>query len=47
VHYLAQQVAYPEGSRVGDLAGVQNTMDALARIESSSGWMIWIQTGVR
>lgn len=36
VHYLAQQVAPPEGFTVGDLAGVQHTLDALERIESGS-----------
>ncbi|PJX27878.1 ABC transporter ATP-binding protein [Advenella sp. S44] len=36
VHYLAQQVVHPEGSTVADLAGVNHTLDALARIESGS-----------
>lgn len=34
VHYLAQQVAMPEGGSVASLAGVQNVLDALARIEA-------------
>lgn len=36
VHYLAQQVAHPDNSTVADLAGVQHTLAALARIESGS-----------
>lgn len=36
VHYLAQQVTCPEGATVGDLAGVQPALDALARIELGS-----------
>ena len=36
VHYLAQQVTCPENATVANLAGVQRTMDALARIESGS-----------
>lgn len=36
VHYLAQQVAQPEGSSVADLAGVRPTLDALSRIEAGS-----------
>lgn len=36
VHYLAQQVAQPKGASVADLAGIQPTLDALARIEAGS-----------
>ncbi|WP_249975816.1 ABC-F family ATP-binding cassette domain-containing protein [Vreelandella olivaria] len=36
VHYLAQQVAPPEGASVAELAGVQTVLDALARIEAGS-----------
>gem|GEM_PF-5748497 len=36
VHYLTQQVNLPEDTTLGDLAGVQATLDALARIESGS-----------
>lgn len=36
VHYLAQQVAQPQGASVADLAGIQTTLDALARIEAGS-----------
>lgn len=36
VHYLAQQVAQPKGATVADLAGIQPTLDALARIEAGS-----------
>ncbi|MFL1482716.1 ABC-F family ATP-binding cassette domain-containing protein [Marinobacter sp. LN3S78] len=36
VHYLAQQVTCPERATVAKLAGVQHTLDALARIESGS-----------
>ena len=36
VHYLAQQVAMPEGSSVASLAGVRAVLDALARIEAGS-----------
>ncbi|MDF1643216.1 MAG: ABC-F family ATP-binding cassette domain-containing protein [Pseudomonadales bacterium] len=36
VYYLAQQVKYPDGSTVADLAGVKYTLAALARIESGS-----------
>ncbi|OWV30811.1 ABC-F family ATP-binding cassette domain-containing protein [Halomonas campaniensis] len=36
VHYLAQQVAHPKGASVADLAGIQLTLDALARIEAGS-----------
>lgn len=35
VHYLAQQVAAPQAT-VADLAGVRETLDALARIEAGS-----------
>ena len=36
VHYLAQQVAPPKSASVADLAGIQPTLDALARIEAGS-----------
>lgn len=36
VHYLAQQVVHPDAATVATLAGVQHTLDALARIESGS-----------
>lgn len=36
VHYLAQQVAHPDGSTVATLAGVKHKLDALTRIESGS-----------
>lgn len=36
VHYLAQQVAPPKGVSVAVLAGIQSTLDALARIEAGS-----------
>ncbi|MGT2455629.1 ABC-F family ATP-binding cassette domain-containing protein [Cupriavidus basilensis] len=36
VHYLAQQVAPPAGASVASLAGVQDALDALARIEAGS-----------
>lgn len=35
-HYLAQQVVHADDATVADLAGVQHTLDALARIESGS-----------
>ncbi|MGO2242335.1 MAG: ABC-F family ATP-binding cassette domain-containing protein [Halomonas sp.] len=35
-HYVAQQVAQPEGASVAELAGVQTILDALARIEAGS-----------
>lgn len=37
VHYLAQQVSPPGDATVASLAGVQPTLDALARIEAGSG----------
>ncbi|PAU78391.1 ABC-F family ATP-binding cassette domain-containing protein [Halomonas salipaludis] len=36
VHYLAQQVVHPDDATVAELAGIQHTLDALARIESGS-----------
>ncbi|TFW30763.1 ABC-F family ATP-binding cassette domain-containing protein [Massilia horti] len=36
VHYLAQQVSHPALCTVAGLAGVQDTLDALARIEAGS-----------
>jgi len=36
VHYLAQQVSLPAHATVAGLAGVQHTLDALARIEAGS-----------
>lgn len=37
VHYLAQQIAHPNGFTVADLAGVKHLLDALARVESGCG----------
>lgn len=36
VHYLAQQSSHAQGGTLADLAGVQGTIDALARIEAGS-----------
>ncbi|WP_313683639.1 ABC-F family ATP-binding cassette domain-containing protein [Pantoea sp.] len=36
VHYLAQQVAYPDGYTVADLAGIKHIIDALERIETGN-----------
>ena len=36
VHYLAQQVTPPKGASVAALAGIQATLEALARIEAGS-----------
>lgn len=36
VHYLAQQVTPPADATIATLAGVQHTLDALARIEAGS-----------
>ncbi|MGU3575978.1 ABC-F family ATP-binding cassette domain-containing protein [Brucellaceae bacterium C25G] len=36
IHYLAQQIAQPEGASLASLAGIQDTLDAIQRIENGS-----------